>query len=140
MKLPTYLRPHTPAVKSEILDGELVLIDFDSGAYYSGNHVAGAVWQLLQVGTPSEAVGPRIAEHFADPRAEDDVARLLAFLVETKLVVSAEAPPETLPFELPPAQSYEDPALERFEDMAELLILDPIHEVEEEGWPHRPKS
>lgn len=140
MTLPAYLRPRTPAVKSEVLDGELVLIDFDSGAYYSGNHVAGAVWQLLQVGTASPDVGRRVAAHFAAPQAEADVARLLAFLLEANLVVPAEAPPESFGHELAPGAAYEDPALERFEDMAELLVLDPIHEVEEEGWPHRPRS
>jgi hypothetical protein len=25
--------------------------------------------------------------------------------------------------------------LERYEDMQDLILLDPVHEVEEEGWP-----
>jgi hypothetical protein len=27
--------------------------------------------------------------------------------------------------------------LQKFTDMQELLLLDPIHEVDERGWPHR---
>jgi hypothetical protein len=27
--------------------------------------------------------------------------------------------------------------LERYTDMQELLLLDPIHDVDESGWPHR---
>jgi hypothetical protein len=29
------------------------------------------------------------------------------------------------------------PVLERYTDMQELLFLDPIHDVDESGWPHR---
>jgi hypothetical protein len=28
--------------------------------------------------------------------------------------------------------------LSRFDDMQEMLLLDPIHDVAETGWPHRP--
>ena len=31
---------------------------------------------------------------------------------------------------------YGLPALERFTDMEDLLLLDPVHDVEEMGWPH----
>jgi hypothetical protein len=30
--------------------------------------------------------------------------------------------------------------LETYDDMADLLLLDPIHEVSEQGWPHRPAA
>jgi hypothetical protein len=30
---------------------------------------------------------------------------------------------------------YTPPAIERFDDLADLLLLDPIHEVTEPGWP-----
>jgi hypothetical protein len=31
---------------------------------------------------------------------------------------------------------FEIPALEKYTDMEELLLLDPIHEVDETGWPN----
>ena len=33
---------------------------------------------------------------------------------------------------------YSTPVLEKFTDMADLLLLDPIHEVDESGWPNIP--
>ena len=36
--------------------------------------------------------------------------------------------------------SFQVPVLEKFSDMEELLLLDPIHEVEESGWPHKKTS
>ena len=31
-----------------------------------------------------------------------------------------------------------EPQLSSYTDMQELLLLDPIHEVDESGWPNRP--
>jgi hypothetical protein len=36
------------------------------------------------------------------------------------------------------AGEYRSPAIERFDDLEELLVLDPIHEVDEAGWPVTP--
>ena len=32
------------------------------------------------------------------------------------------------------------PNLEKHTDMAELILLDPVHEVDSMGWPHRPED
>ena len=33
--------------------------------------------------------------------------------------------------------TFEHPTIEKYDDMQELLLLDPIHEVDEDGWPNR---
>ena len=45
---------------------------------------------------------------------------------------SAQLPPD---FSWP--MQFEPPMFERYEEMKNLLILDPIHEVDEQGWPAR---
>ena len=35
---------------------------------------------------------------------------------------------------------FTNPVLEKFTDMAELLLLDPIHEVDDSGWPNKPPN
>ena len=32
--------------------------------------------------------------------------------------------------------AFEKPVIEKFSDMQEMLLLDPIHEVSEMGWPN----
>jgi len=32
--------------------------------------------------------------------------------------------------------SYKAPELDTYEDMQDLILLDPIHEVDESGWPN----
>ena len=34
------------------------------------------------------------------------------------------------------ARPYEPPQLEKYTDMQDLVLLDPVHEVDATGWPH----
>ena len=38
----------------------------------------------------------------------------------------------------PPASKpdFQEPALQKYTDMEDLLLLDPIHEVDDTGWPN----
>jgi hypothetical protein len=39
-----------------------------------------------------------------------------------------------------PKQAFEGIVINRFEDLDELLTIDPVHEVRDEGWPHRQRA
>jgi hypothetical protein len=41
-----------------------------------------------------------------------------------------------LPTVCPAKHTFAEPVIEEFDDMQGLLLLDPIHDVSEEGWPH----
>jgi hypothetical protein len=66
------------------------------------------------------------------------VGAFLGELVEAGLLVAGEAEPDPMPAPAPvdrPAP-WAAPALETFTDMQELILLDPVHEVEPgQGWP-----
>jgi hypothetical protein len=65
------------------------------------------------------------------------VDRCLAELARHGLVFETPAPKET-PRPLPrnrPKQALPEPMIECFDDLKDLLVLDPIHEVSEAGWP-----
>ena len=38
--------------------------------------------------------------------------------------------------QIPSLARFEKPVLQKYSDMQDLLLLDPIHEVDEAGWPH----
>ena len=39
------------------------------------------------------------------------------------------------------ARVFEAPRLEKYTDMQDLVLLDPVHEVDEQGWPQqRPEA
>jgi hypothetical protein len=142
MDLNNVLRVNSPTVVSETIDGEVVVINLDSGAYYSVRAEAAAIWGCLE----QTATGPQIVDHLASrydgDRAEiqSRVSGFLDLLADEKLVVAAERPADR-PC-APPAEPaanrpvFEDPVLEKFTDMEDFLMVDPIHEVDDRGWPH----
>jgi hypothetical protein len=127
-------------VVHETVDGEVIAIDLANGSYYSLSGSGPAIWEQLAAGGEEEEIGVALAARFdGDPTAiRSEVAALLEKLVESSLVVAVDgagAPPSTalngsgekLPFE--PAK------LERYTDMKDYFLLDPIHEVDAAGWP-----
>lgn len=63
---------------SEIVDGEAVLLNVDTGQYYSLNRTGTRMWQLMrELGSESAVVAAMLAEVQADPALlRADVARL----------------------------------------------------------------
>ncbi|MCP4686880.1 MAG: PqqD family protein, partial [Desulfobacterales bacterium] len=69
---------------------------------------------------------------------EAAVQRFLDEMLGEGLILADEtgrshAPPADPP--APVAAEFSPPALRKFTDMEELLLLDPIHEVNDAGWP-----
>jgi hypothetical protein len=140
-------RINHPAVIAEVIDDEAIVVNLDSGAYYSLRNSACAIWELLtHHHTLSEVVASARAMYTgAADEIRDGVARLLDELVTESLLV----PTDAAPADTAPATSvlkardegdrpvFGQPVLEKFTDMADLLLLDPIHEVGEAGWPQR---
>jgi hypothetical protein len=118
-------------IASEVIRGDAVVLNLASGVYYSLTGAGAMAWALLERGhTPNEAAAA-VAEHFGIPpdRAESDIAVLLGRLREESLLKEAdgETVPRPLPEDAAPPQGtpYATPELERFDDMGDLLAVDP---------------
>lgn len=119
------------------LDGEVLVIRNDTGTYYSLAGTAAEVWSFIDAGAPLDTTVATLAErHAADVDAVDaDVRALVDRLAAEGLVIVGEAGP-TKPLPEPSATgAWVAPTVEVFEDMQDLLLFDPIHEVGPEGWP-----
>lgn len=131
----------------ESFEEETVLINLDTGLYYSLNPSGAEVLALVTSGLAFDQVVAALAS--AHEGAPDAIAPSVRRLVEEcvregLLLASAEAPPEPVPVAIEAALAqgapFEEPRLERFSDMQDLLVLDPIHEVGETGWPTKPDT
>ena len=127
-------------VVHETVDGEVIAIDLGNGSYYSLAGSAPAIWDLLARGATEGEICTALAARF-DADAETirgEVSILLGKLVENNLVVSsADAVAEPVAGgDLNGAKvPFEPPRLERYTDMKDYFLLDPIHEVDTAGWP-----
>jgi hypothetical protein len=130
-----------PPVIHQTLDGEVIAVNLDTGTYYSFDGVAAEIWGALERGLTIEAAVAEAAErHDASPDdAAPHVRRFLAELAREELIVAADGG-ETLELatgDTNGSGSFPEPVLTKYTDMQELLLLDPIHEVDERGWPNR---
>lgn len=133
-------RPNLPAVISEVIDGEAVIINLDTGSYYSVVGAGAVVWNAIDRGIPVADLADLLTGAFADApgTVADDVTAFLDQLVAESLVVPTDAtsPDAATEAIAPPPGPYAAPALEVYTDMQELILLDPVHDVDAAaGWP-----
>ncbi|PZF76152.1 hypothetical protein DK847_13150 [Aestuariivirga litoralis] len=130
-------RPNEPDVVSEILDGEAVVIHLQSGTYYSLRDAALDVWQGLAAGWTADDIAACLADDAGVARESvaEPVADFVAQLVAEELVVPYATAGRDAARPFAPRGVFAAPQLQKFTDMQEMLLIDPIHEVTEAGWP-----
>ena len=135
-------RANTPKVLFEAFEDETVLINLDSGNYYSFSGSGALIWDCMVRGDSVGSVIEDLQERFGGldgiaPGVEDFVREL----VEENLIVEIASEPakasEKVARQSVMLERFERPALQKYTDMQDLLLLDPIHEVDETGWPAR---
>lgn len=120
---------------SETLGDETLVIDTVSGTLYVLRGLGATVWVAL---TKSPARRSVLVEQ-ANERFGSEVGDALETMLFGLAPLFVAAPEGTLVMDWP--QSAEPPTLERFDDIADILTLDPIHDVQPDaGWPFEPKS
>ncbi len=136
----TRFRINAENVVHETVDGEVIAIDLANGSYYSLSGCGPVVWELLAAGATAAEVRAALAARFdAEPEAiAASVEALLAGLRENQLIVAAgegAAPTPAKPAASGGREDFDPPVLERYTDMKDYFLLDPIHEVDKAGWP-----
>jgi hypothetical protein len=136
----TSFRINSDNVVHETIDGEVIAIDLTSGAYYSLSGCGPMIWGMLARGATKGEIAVALGNNFeATPgEIEGVVADLLDRLSESSLVLAGEgngvAATETTNGVA--RRPFEPPVFERYTDMKDYFLLDPIHEVSAaEGWP-----
>ncbi len=125
-----------PPVSHECIDGEVVIINMETGTYYSLAGLAASVWQAIVAGTTRDALLEHVATTYASAPAGEGVAALLDELAQEGLV-DLTTEPQSVSHAAALPLPYEVPRVEKFTDLQDLLMLDPIHEVDAAGWPHK---
>ena len=127
-----------PHVVSEVLDREAIVIHLQTGAYYSMLASGAEIWNALLNGWTVAEISDRLVQ--ATAREQEvvgaDVVRFVATLEREELIRPASGDPDARRHEFLPS-AYAEPELLKYTDMQELLLVDPIHEFAEEGWPLR---
>ncbi len=130
-----------PSTIHERFGEETVIINLETGNYFSAVGIASDVWELVGDGVSEAAIVRRIKGEFVGDgdQIERDIGRFLDQLVEESLVVAEAAPNGADDIAIQPAgepgKVFAVPFLQKYTDMEEMLLLDPVHEVDDQGWP-----
>lgn len=129
----------------ETVDHETLIIDAQTGCYYILRGSGAEIWQMMIQGVELSSLTQQIAQQSTTPIAEIEpaVQKFVNELQDAGLVTlhTGQAPNSQPP--TPVAASHQaftnaafvPPELHTFTDMNDLLLIDPIHEVTETGWP-----
>ena len=135
-------RVNEPDVIHQLFDREVVVVDLRNGSYYSLSESGGAAW--LAFGTSGalvDDVAQLLTTLYTIPPdvAARDLQSFIAELTARDLIVTC--PPGTLSAATATVAMatavYSPPELRSYNDLQELFLLDPVHEVDAAaGWPN----
>ena len=121
------------------MEDELVVINLESGCYYSLDPMATLLWTQLQKGCTADQMFKKFSADSPEKTLEE-INTFITFLIDEELIAETT---ESADLALCDLESYDlafkTPCVQKFTDMQEMLLLDPIHEVSDKGWPHEPK-
>jgi hypothetical protein len=138
-----------PHIVHETIDGETILMDLRSGNYFSIEKSGAVLWEILvQTGDVGDLL--QKAGELSQPDSTDqvkiDIQKFVNKLIEESLVKEAEGS-ETSEMtgdqlnSLKKVLSTMEPLeVNKYSDMQDMLLLDPIHDVDEKGWPEPKKD
>ncbi len=132
----------------EVIDGEAIVIHLTKGYYYSLDKVGTTIWNLIARETSWTPLLGNLSEHFdCEPLVvEKTITEFVQELYEEELILFQESDSAIIEslIEKPTTNGthgshsiFTKPILQKFTDMKDFLLVDPIHEVDETGWPHK---
>jgi hypothetical protein len=130
-----------PSTVHEQFGEETVILNLETGSYYSAQEAGSLIWNLVAEGHSETSILGRVNAEYSGNGDEISAAtiKFLDQLAEESLVDQKPAGKDhvnevnnTRPVS---DKTFAAPSLQKFTDMEEMLLLDPIHEVDEFGWP-----
>lgn len=126
-------------ILSDVFGEEVVLVNLESGVYYSLKYSAAQIWiRLINQYSPTEVFADLIQIYQVDENdLMSDINLFFTQLLEDKIIkIASETEKKSIEFNSKGILvTYTSPVLETFSDMQEILLLDPVHDVDKAGWP-----
>ena len=129
----------SPEVLAEDFDGDIVILNLEDGNYFNLGKSAPQIWSSLMSGVTPQSLLEQVSKR--RPDMADSVRHFITRLFELKLIRPADSDAEIL---VAPSIEWDElaatgaPEIDVFDDLANLILADPIHDVDADaGWPIR---
>ena len=143
------IQVNEPHIVHETIDGETILMDLRSGNYFSIEKSGAVLWEILVQTGDVDALLKK-SEELGDPKKSNqiqtDIKKFVSKLMEEGLIVEAESKDkseitgEMLNSFKKAVTATDTLEVNKYSDMQEMLLLDPIHDVDDKGWPEPKKE
>ncbi len=141
------IKINVPKIVHETIDGETVILNLDKGNYYSLVGIGADIWRFMENNATMGSIIEKISNNYQGDQGDIEVAinSFVSELMQEGLVIpNNENNPENEESSHVQVQTglkenkptFEAPKLNKYTDMQDLLLLDPIHDVDDKkGWP-----
>lgn len=126
---------NAPEAIEERFEAEVIVVNLDIGTYFSLRETAADAWVRMTAGQSPEQIAVAWEAQFPGQATMlGDLERFIAELVAERLIRVGVIRNATA---LTPVllSVYTVPVVDKYTDMQDLLLLDPVHDVDETGWP-----
>jgi hypothetical protein len=141
-----YFTIHAPYIVHETIEGETIVMNLKNGYYYSFGGVGPAIWEMILNKADLAQIQKTLQQSFGSDieNLEVVVESFINDLKSNEIIIETEKPDKTLSDKeiesisgsLAFAEAERKaPVFQRYTDMQDVLLLDPIHDVDEKGWP-----
>jgi hypothetical protein len=136
-----HYRVDTDNIMHETIDGEAVIVNLETGTYYAFDGTGLFIWDRLSGdGASAEQLVDAACASYLGPKEDIGVGvtRFFNALQKEQMLVAVDgaADTESPAADQSPNVEFQLPKLNIYTDMEALLLADPIHEVESDGWPN----
>jgi hypothetical protein len=133
-------RLNSPPVAIETINEETIAVNLETGSYYELDPVGSHVLDVMCRGATAIGAVDSVAGVWGVDPAEtaQPVEALVTELLREEILVPDGGDDAGVSPSLPDATTarpYAPPRLSKYTDMQQLLLLDPVHEVDASGWP-----
>jgi hypothetical protein len=125
-------------VSWERVSGEVIAIQLNTGKYYSFSNVAADIWSLANNGVSIESVLSALQKIYnPSDIVETEVRDFISKCFAERLLVECESENELQDLPNDTNRSVvTSPKLSEYSDLQDLILVDPIHDVDDSGWPN----
>lgn len=128
-----------PMLISKQFDDEVVLANYQSGIYYNLDGTGAQIWLGLRAGKSVDDLIRLFADKTGGASAaiEPEVRAFVERLLAEGIIVPGPAEQPQDDWTPAGCGAFTAPLLQRYDDLRDLLLMDPVHDAGEAGWPLR---
>jgi hypothetical protein len=125
----------------ERIDGEIIVISYNTGKYYSVNKQGSDLLYLIEMKVKRELWYEILKLNFQNFAENSETTQKIDEFVEKclneKLLTGGETNIEKVELLNDYTRdNWESPELRIFDDLTDILLIDPVHDTSLEGWPN----